>query len=106
MNTFTFDGSWDKIKGKLKQKYAQLTEDDLGFVEGKAGELIGRLQAKLGLTEEAVTELLTEMKQSAENFQDGMRGKVSEATARVAEVVGNAKARVTEVAGEVYDHAR
>jgi hypothetical protein len=34
MNTFTFDGSWNRIKGKLKQKYALLTDDDLLFVEG------------------------------------------------------------------------
>jgi len=106
MNTFTFDGSWNRIKGKLKQKYAQFTDDDLVFVEGKAGELLGRLQAKLGLTEDAVVALLYEMKESVANFGDGVREKVSEATARVGEVVGSAKAKVTEVAGEAYDHAR
>lgn len=106
MNTFTFDGSWNRIKGKLKQKYAQFTDEDLVFVEGKAGELLGRLQTKLGLTEDAVIGLLNGMKESAVNFGEGVRDKVSEATARVGEVVGNAKAKVTEAAGEAYDHAR
>ena len=106
MNTFAFDGSWNKIKGKLKQRYAQFTDDDLVFVEGKAGELMGRLQSKLGLAEDAVVELLHGMKESATNFGEGVRDKVSEATARVGEVVGNAKAKVSEVAGEAYDHAR
>jgi ElaB/YqjD/DUF883 family membrane-anchored ribosome-binding protein len=106
MTTFTFDGSWNTIKGKLKQKYAQFTDDDLVFVEGKADELLGRLKTKLGLTEDAVVELLNEMKESAMNFGDGVRDKVSEATAKVGKVVGNAKAKITEVAGEAYDHAR
>jgi uncharacterized protein YjbJ (UPF0337 family) len=40
------------VKGKLKQKYAQLTDDDLSFAEGKDEELLGRLQQKLGKTKE------------------------------------------------------
>jgi uncharacterized protein YjbJ (UPF0337 family) len=36
-------GGWDEVKGKLKEKYNQLTDDDLGFVEGKEDELLGRL---------------------------------------------------------------
>ena len=40
------------MKGKLKQKYAQLTDDDLTFAEGKDDELLGRLQQKLGKTKE------------------------------------------------------
>lgn len=41
-------GNWNELKGKLKQKYADLTEDDLLFEEGKEDELLGRLQKKLG----------------------------------------------------------
>ena len=105
MNTFAFDGSWNKIKGKLKQKYAQLTDDDLLFVEGKGEELLGRIQTKLGLTEDAAVRLLHEMKESAMSLGEDVRGKVSEAAARVGEVVGDAKEKVTEAAGEAYDHA-
>jgi uncharacterized protein YjbJ (UPF0337 family) len=45
-------GSWNEMKGKLKQKYAQLTDDDLTFAEGKEDELLGRLQKKLGKSRE------------------------------------------------------
>jgi uncharacterized protein YjbJ (UPF0337 family) len=45
-------GSWNEVKGKLKQKYGQLTDDDLSFTEGKADELLGRLQQKLGKSKE------------------------------------------------------
>jgi uncharacterized protein YjbJ (UPF0337 family) len=45
-------GSWNEVKGKLKQKYGQLTDDDLAFSEGKEDEFLGRLQQKLGKTKE------------------------------------------------------
>jgi uncharacterized protein YjbJ (UPF0337 family) len=47
-------GSWNEIKGKLKQKYGQLTDDDLTFAEGKEDELLGRLQKRLGKSKEDV----------------------------------------------------
>jgi len=45
-------GKWNELKGKLKQKYADLTDDDLVYVEGKEEELLGRLQKKTGQTKE------------------------------------------------------
>jgi uncharacterized protein YjbJ (UPF0337 family) len=52
MTKLQFKGSWNEVKGKLKQKYAQLSDDDLVFTEGKEDELLGRLQQKLGKTKE------------------------------------------------------
>jgi uncharacterized protein YjbJ (UPF0337 family) len=48
MNTLEMKGNWNIAKGKLKQKFAQLTDDDLQFVEGKEDELIGRIQKRTG----------------------------------------------------------
>lgn len=48
MTKLQFRGSWKEVKGKLKQQYAQLSDDDLTFTEGKGDELLGRLQQKLG----------------------------------------------------------
>jgi uncharacterized protein YjbJ (UPF0337 family) len=45
-------GNWNEIKGKLKQKYGQLTDQDLTFAEGKEDELLGRLQKRLGRTKD------------------------------------------------------
>lgn len=55
------EGDWDQIKGKLKQKYAVFTDDDLLFVNGKQEELLGRLKAKLGKTKEEVYKLISEL---------------------------------------------
>ena len=52
MTKLEFKGGWNEVKGKLKQKYSQLTDDDLGFAEGKEDELLGRLQKKLGKSKE------------------------------------------------------
>lgn len=59
MNNLNLKGNWNEIKGKLQQKYGDLTNDDLTFIEGKENELLGRLQKKLGKEKE---ELLSEFR--------------------------------------------
>ncbi|KAA5533454.1 CsbD family protein [Taibaiella lutea] len=54
MNTQSIKGNWNELKGKLKQKYADLTDDDLLYTEGKEDELYGKLQQKLGKTKDEV----------------------------------------------------
>jgi uncharacterized protein YjbJ (UPF0337 family) len=61
MNTTEIKGNWKNIQGKLKQKYATLTDDDLLFTEGKEDELIGKLQEKLGKTKEEVHEIISDL---------------------------------------------
>ncbi|GET34506.1 CsbD family protein [Prolixibacter bellariivorans] len=52
MNKLEAKGNWNEQKGKLKQKFSNLTDDDLMFEEGKKDEMIGKLQIKLGKTKE------------------------------------------------------
>jgi uncharacterized protein YjbJ (UPF0337 family) len=54
MDKLRIEGNWNQIKGKMKQKYGELTDDDLSYAEGKEDELIGRIQEKTGKTREAV----------------------------------------------------
>jgi uncharacterized protein YjbJ (UPF0337 family) len=61
MNTFTLKGDWNEIAGKLKQQFANLTDDDLLFKEGKEEELLGRLQQKLGKTKEELRKLIAKI---------------------------------------------
>jgi len=51
-------GNWNIAKGKLKQEFASLTDDDLAYEEGKEEELIGRLEVKLGKTKEEIKNFL------------------------------------------------
>ncbi|MDB6135562.1 MAG: hypothetical protein JWM59_3805 [Verrucomicrobiales bacterium] len=57
-NKLKVKGDWNSAKGKLKQKYAELTDDDLLYVEGKEDELYGRLQKRLGKSREEVEQIL------------------------------------------------
>jgi len=58
MDTLQIKGAWNEIKGRLKQQYADLTDDDLLYEEGQEDRLIGKLQKKLGKTREEVIDLL------------------------------------------------
>lgn len=54
MNKLTIEGNWNEIKGKLKQKYGDLTDNDLTFAKGKEEEMYGRLQKKLGKSKDEI----------------------------------------------------
>jgi uncharacterized protein YjbJ (UPF0337 family) len=61
MNSLKLKGNWNEVAGKLKQKYANLTDDDLLFKEGKEEELLGRLQAKIGKTKEQLRKIISKI---------------------------------------------
>lgn len=61
MNKTEIKGNWNEQKGKLKQKFAILTDNDLMFAEGKKEEMFGKLQAKLGKTKEEFYKILLEL---------------------------------------------
>jgi uncharacterized protein YjbJ (UPF0337 family) len=58
MNKLEIKGDWNITKGKLKQKWAKLTDDDLQFVEGQQEELLGRIQKSTGETREAIEKVI------------------------------------------------
>ena len=58
MNTTEIKGNWNEQKGKLKKKFAILTNNDLIFIEGKEEEMLGRIQIKLGKTKEELHKII------------------------------------------------
>ena len=58
MNTKEAKGNWNELKGKLKMKFATLTDDDLMFAEGKKDEMYGKLQQKLGKSKEELHKII------------------------------------------------
>jgi len=61
MEKLEVKGVWNELKGKLKQKYGQLTDDDLAYDEGKEEEMYGRLQQKLGKTKDEIKRELRDL---------------------------------------------
>ena len=58
MNKLEIKGDWNITKGKLKQKWAQLTDDDLQYADGSQDELLGRIQKRTGETREAIEKVI------------------------------------------------
>ncbi len=58
MNTTELKGDWEVQKAKLKQRFADLTDNDLMFLEGKKDEMLGKLEVKLGKTKEELRKIL------------------------------------------------
>ena len=61
MTKLEMKGTWNETKGKLKQKYADLTDDDLLFEEGKEDELLGRLEKKVGSTKQELRDAISSL---------------------------------------------
>ena len=60
MNKLQLKGDWNIAKGKLKQRWARLTDDDLAYQEGMENELVGRIQKRTGETREAIEKAVEE----------------------------------------------
>ena len=58
MNTTELKGDWEEQKGKLKQKFAKLTDNDLLFLDGKKDEMLGRIEKKLGKTKAELKKII------------------------------------------------
>ena len=61
MTKLDLKGNWNEIKGKLKQKYGQLTDDDLMFEEGKEDEVLGRIQQRTGEAKENIRDFISRL---------------------------------------------
>jgi uncharacterized protein YjbJ (UPF0337 family) len=76
VNTQVLQGQWNQVRGQLKKKWGQLTDDDLKFANGNLDQLVGRIQHKTGEAREAI-----------EGFLDELTAQGSSAVAQAAESV-------------------
>lgn len=61
MNETTVKGGWNELKGKIKQAYGDLTDDDLTYTEGKEDEMWGKLQQKTGKTKDEINKAIADL---------------------------------------------
>jgi len=61
VNTQVLQGQWNQVRGQLKKKWGQLTEDDLKFANGNIDQLVGRIQHKTGEAREAIESFIDEL---------------------------------------------
>lgn len=63
-NDLKLKGNWNQLKGKLKEKYGELTDDDLTYAEGQEDQLLGKLQKKTGAAKEELSQMLFEKEEA------------------------------------------
>lgn len=56
MNSDQWSGNWKQFKGKVKEQWGKLTDDDLTVIEGKRDQLVGRIQERYGVAKEKAEE--------------------------------------------------
>ena len=99
INTQELQGQWNKLKGNVKEKWGQLTDDDLQIQGGNIDQLIGKIQAKTGEGREAIEKFLT-----------GLTGKGSEGISKAAEQVSqfaqNVAPKLRDQYGQLADGTR
>jgi uncharacterized protein YjbJ (UPF0337 family) len=61
MNETTIKGGWNELKGKIKQAYGDLTDDDLTYAEGKEDEMWGKIQQKTGKTKDEINKTIADL---------------------------------------------
>ncbi len=109
MKHFTFENDWETLKGQLKQRYGQLTDDDVTFVEGKGQELLARLREKLNLSAAEFNDVIDELKTQAASPVEQAKAKAAdlagEVRAKVGAAVDDVKARGSAAAEEVKAQA-
>jgi uncharacterized protein YjbJ (UPF0337 family) len=91
VNTQVLQGQWNQVRGQLKKKWGQLTDDDLKFANGNLDQLIGRIQNKTGEARDAV-----------EGFLDEVTAQGASAISQAAETAGQYARQAAEGAREGY----
>jgi uncharacterized protein YjbJ (UPF0337 family) len=99
-------GNWDDIKGKLKQQYAQLTDEDLTYVEGKGDELLGKLQEKLGKGKAEVTKIINDLTGKGDDLASKAKDAVSEGADKAKSVVNQGADKAKDAADKGADAAK
>jgi len=99
INAQELQGQWNKVRGQVKERWGQLTDDDLQIHGGNVDQLVGRIQQRTGETREAVEKFLTDL-----------TGRGSSAVAQATEAVSNyaqhAGERLRDRYGDLADQAR
>jgi len=97
---------WDAIKGQLKKRFAQLTDDDLALAKGKGEELFSRLRGKLGLTAHDFEALLDEVRDKAGGTLEHIKATASEFAEAAREKTGEVAGAFREKAAAIGEDAK
>jgi uncharacterized protein YjbJ (UPF0337 family) len=110
LNAQEVRGQWEKLRGKIKQKWGQLTDDDLQIIGGNVDELVGRIQERTGVAREQIEKFISDLasgtSSTVEQARDAAMGFASQASDRMREGYEQVSNRVRDHYDEVSDRMR
>ena len=110
LNAQEVRGQWDKLRGKVKQKWGQLTDDDLMMVGGNVDELVGRIHEKTGAARETIEEFIGELAAGSSSTlnraRDAAMGFAEDASGRLREGAERVRAGYEQASDQVRERYR
>lgn len=108
-NAQIFKGNWNEIKGQIREKWGDVTDDELDKVEGKSEQLVGLIQRNTGAAREEINKFLSSISDSGasmvEQASDSIRNYAGDATERVRDAAACAQESAVELANQIGDQA-
>jgi uncharacterized protein YjbJ (UPF0337 family) len=103
-------GNWNQLKGRIKQQWGQLTDDELQLVEGQFDELVGLIQQKTGQSRQEINQMVSKMNEEAGGVMSRAAGTarhyVDEAGAKLRGATDQVRERAVERYGQAEDIVR
>lgn len=105
INSQELQGQWNQLRGQVKQKWGQLTDDDLQIGSGNLDQLVGKIQARTGEGREAVEKFLTELTSHSSSAVAQAAGAVGQFAQKAGERIADQYGQVSDKFGDGYDAA-
>ena len=106
VNAQVLQGQWNQVRGELKKKWAQLTEDDLRFNNGNIDQLVGKIQQRTGEAREAIEQFLGEVTSRGSSAVAQAAGQVGEYARYAGDQVREGYNRISDQFGRGYDYSQ
>jgi uncharacterized protein YjbJ (UPF0337 family) len=106
VNAQVLQGQWNQVRGELKKKWGQLTDDDLRFNNGNIDQLVGKIQQRTGEAREAIEQFLGEATQQGASAVAQAAGQVGQYARYAGDQVREGYNRISDQFGRGYDYSQ
>ncbi len=106
VNAQVLQGQWNQVRGELKKKWGQLTDDDLRFSNGNIDQLVGKIQQRTGEAREAIEQFLGEATTQGASAVAQAAGQVGQYARYAGDQVREGYNRISEQFGRGYDYSQ
>jgi len=106
VNTQVLQGQWNQVRGQIKKKWGQLTDDDLKFTNGNIDQLVGRIQHKTGEAREAIEGFLDELTAQGASALSSAAESARQYAGYATDQVREGYNRISDQLGRQYESSR